>query len=91
MRKQDEALLREKMQPVAEQAGLLFIDAMILRVNYHLVLAEEHGAVLSEDAPKIIASAVDSGSKMLRLSLDKISERKNAEAWNKARKRNPKT
>jgi hypothetical protein len=90
MRKQDEKLLREKMQPVAVECGRLFIDAMILRVRYHLVTAEEHGAE-PEDAPQIIADAVDSGSEALRLALDKISERKNAEAWNEARKRNPKT
>lgn len=90
MRKKDEALLREKMRPVAEMCGSLFIDAMILRVNYLLVLAEEHGAE-PEDAPQIIADAVDSGSEAMRKALDEISERKNAEAWNKARKRNPKT
>ena len=90
MRKDEEALLRAKMQPVAEEVGKLFVDAMCLRVRYHLVIAEDNGAE-PEDIPEVIANAVDSGSEALRLALDKISERQNAQAWNEARGSNPKT
>lgn len=90
MRRRDEKLLRERMRPIAKEVGQLFIDAMVLRVSWHLVTAEEHGAE-PEDAPKIIADAIDSGAEGLRLALDKISERENAEAWNKAHKSNRKT
>ena len=90
MLERDEKILREKMQPVADDVGRLFIDSMCLRVRYHLVIAEENGAE-AEDAPKIIANAIDTGAEAMREALEIISERKNAQAWNKARDKNQKT
>jgi hypothetical protein len=77
-----ERMLRQKLKPVAAQISTLFVDSMMLRINYRMAVAQVHGAE-PEDMPKVAQQAIDDGAEIMRLALEDLSEVKQAVEWNK--------
>jgi len=82
MRKDLEKIIRQKMKPVAAQFSTLFVDSMLLRINYKVIVAQEHGAE-AEDVPELCQQAIDSGAEIMRLALEKLSYVNETIEWNK--------
>jgi len=83
MHKETEDVIRTALEPIAKELGRLFIDSIILRINYRLVIAADAGAE-PEDVPQILQTNIDECAETMRLMLEKISEVERAKAYNKA-------
>jgi len=90
MHKETEAVIREAMQPVAAELGRLFIDSVILRINYRLITAADAGAE-PEDVPQILQDNIDECAELVRVCLERVSEVERAKAWNKSKGIDPET
>jgi len=83
MHKETEDVIRMALEPVAKELGRLFIDSIILRINYRLIVAADAGAE-PEDVPQLLQQNIDECAEDMRVMLEKISEVERAKLWNKA-------
>lgn len=72
--------LRKQLLPLTTELAKILIDALALRIEWHLMIAKQHGAE-DEDIPKIISGAMDSASKITMKAINELSERDNAAEW----------
>lgn len=82
MRKDLEKVIRQKLKPVAKQLAELFVDSMLLRINYKLIVAQDAGAE-AEDVPELCQQAIDTGAEVMRLALEQLSNVNETIEWNK--------
>jgi hypothetical protein len=87
MRKDLEKIIRQKLKPIAAEVSKLFVDSMLLRINYSVIVAQDAGAE-AEDVPELCQQAIDSGAEIMRLSLEKLSSVNETIEWNKAHRGN---
>lgn len=73
MNEAKEKELRASLQPLSEIVRTTFVEAMLLRIKVHVVVASNNGAEL-EDVQEIVAQAIASGSNMTSQFLDDLSE-----------------
>ncbi len=82
MRKDLENIIRRKLKPIATELSKLFIDSMLLRINYKLIVAQDAGAE-AEDVPELTQQAIDTGAEIMRLALERLSNVNETIEWNK--------
>lgn len=69
-----ETMLRGKLEVVGTDLKALFIDAMILRCDVHMIIASNNGAE-AEDVPEIIARAIETAMPLVQNVIDVLSEK----------------
>jgi preprotein translocase subunit Sss1 len=90
MHKKTEAVMRAALKPVGEELARLFVDSVILRINYRLVTAAHAGAE-PEDVPEILQQNIDECAELVRVCLQEVSEVERAKIWTKSHGVDPKT
>lgn len=74
--------LKKQLRPLTDELGKCLVEALALRIEWHLMIAKQHGAE-DEDIPKIINGAMASARDITMKAINELSERDNANAWAK--------
>jgi len=74
--------LKKQLRPLTAELSKCMVDAIALRIEWHLMIAKQHGAE-DEDIPEIINGAMASARDLTLDFINKLSERENAEEWSR--------
>lgn len=74
--------LKKQLKPLTAELGKCLVEAIALRIEWHLMIAKQHGAE-DEDIPEIINRALESARDITLKFINELSERDNADDWSR--------